>query len=412
MRSPVGDYLQEVLDALADERSGAVADYIPDLANADPDVFGAAVTTVAGRTYAAGDDEVEFSIQSISKPFAYAAALLDRGKETVLAAVGVEPSGEAFNELSLETGSRRPKNPMINVGAIATHDLLVGPGASVADKVERAREFFSALAGRELGIDESVFASELATADRNLSIAHMLRNYGVLQDDPHEVVEGYTRQCSITVTVRDLAVMGATLANGGVQPRTGERLMPPEVARQTLTVMAAAGMYDGVGEWFATVGIPAKSGVAGGLLGALPGQCGIAVVSPRLDAHGNSVRGIKVFQRLSADMGMHLMDSVPYGSTVLRGVHTSGGETVFELQGVIQFSGGEAVLHGLESDTSGTAVVLDLSRVDRMNDVGRRMLLEGLRRMRLDGRAVALIDPDRVLPDSDLGDGTLPEIRG
>ncbi|GGL32764.1 glutaminase [Nocardia jinanensis] len=412
MHSPIADYLQEVLDTVRDDTGGEVAGYIPELAAADPDVLGMAVCTVDGRVYTAGDADIEFSIQSISKPFAYAAALTDRGFATVRAAVGVEPSGEAFNELSLEAESRRPKNPMINAGAIATHQLLVGPHATVAERFERARSFFSTLADRTLELDERVCTSELATADRNLSIAHMLRNYGIIDDDPHEVVEGYTRQCSIKVTVRDLATMGAALVNGGVHPQTGAQVVTPAVARETLAVMAAAGMYDSAGEWFTRVGIPAKSGVAGGLLGALPGQCGIGVVSPRLDRHGNSVRGIKAFHRLSDDMGMHLMESEPHGSTVLRSTTVRDGETWFALQGAVQFIGAESVLAAFQDDTTATGtLVLDLSRVDRITDVGRRMVLEGLRRFVLDGREVVLVDPDGKLPNPDLGDGTFPTVR-
>ncbi|MEV0107624.1 glutaminase [Nocardia sp. NPDC050799] len=412
MHSPIADYLQEVLDTVRDDTGGEVAGYIPELAAADPEVLGMAVCTVDGRVYTAGDADVEFSIQSISKPFAYAAALADRGFATVRAAVGVEPSGEAFNELSLEAESRRPKNPMINAGAIATHQLLAGPHATVAERFERARSFFSTLANRTLELDERVCASELATADRNLSIAHMLRNYGIIDDDPHEVVEGYTRQCSIKVTVRDLATMGAALVNGGVHPQTGEQVVTSAIARETLAVMAAAGMYDSAGEWFTRVGIPAKSGVAGGLLGALPGQCGIGVVSPRLDRHGNSVRGIKAFHRLSDDMGMHLMESEPHGSTALRSTTVRDGETWFALQGAVQFIGAESVLAAFQNDTTATGtLVLDLSRVDRITDVGRRMLLEGLRRFRLDGREVVLVDPEGRLPNPDLGDGTYPTPR-
>ncbi|MGA9870343.1 MAG: glutaminase [Rhodococcus sp. (in: high G+C Gram-positive bacteria)] len=408
MKSPVPDYLQEVLDALAADTDGAVADYIPDLKNANPDVFAIALTTAGGRTHSVGDDEVEFSIQSISKPFAYAAALTDLGFDAVAGTVGVEPSGEAFNELSLEGETRRPKNPMINAGAIATHSLL---GSNVDERVSRALDFFGALAGRTLSIDESVCTSELATADRNLAIAHMLRNYGIINDDAPSVVEGYTKQCSINITVRDLAVMGATLANAGVHPVTGQRVVSRAVARQTLSVMAGAGMYDAAGHWLTTVGIPAKSGVAGGLLGALPGQAGVSVFSPRLDSHGNSVRGVKVFERLSDDMGLHLMEAEPYGSSVLRDIRVVDDELVVELQGVIHFTGAENVLDGLAKDRGSSPVVVDVSRVDRFSDVGRRMVLEGMRRLVFDGRAVALVDPDGVLPTPDLGDGTFPAIR-
>ncbi|MEV1292116.1 glutaminase [Pseudonocardia sp. NPDC049635] len=412
MRTPVPEYLAEVLDGVAADRSGAVADYIPDLAAADPEVLGVAVTTVAGRTYAAGDADVEFSIQSISKPFAYAAALADRGTEVVDATVGVEPSGEAFDELSLEGGTHRPKNPMINAGAIAVHHLLRGPDATGAARVDRVLEFFSELAGRRLSIDESVYRSEMDTADRNLAIAHMLRNYRVLDAPAAEVVDGYTRQCAVLVTVRDLAVMGATLANAGVHPVTGRRVVPAAVARRTLSVMAGSGMYDGAGDWLVRVGIPAKSGVAGGLLGALPGQLGLATVSPRLDAHGNSVRGVAICERLSRDMGMHLMEAEPYGATVVRGTRVDGDATVVALQGVVQFAGAETVLDRLAAEPIGTReVVLDLARVDRFSDVGRRMVLEGLRRLAGDGHVVAVVDPDGVLPDPDLGDGTRPLVR-
>ncbi|OZC54380.1 glutaminase A [Rhodococcus sp. RS1C4] len=408
MKSPVPDYLREVLDSLSSNTDGEVADYIPDLAHANPDVFGIAVTTVDGRTHSVGDDEAEFSIQSISKPFAYAAALTDRGFDAVLDTVGVEPSGEAFNELSLEGDTRRPKNPMINAGAIATHSLL---GSSVEERTSRALSFFSTLAGRQLSVDESVCRSELDTADRNLAIAHMLRNYGILPDEAHAVVEGYTTQCSINVTVRDLSLMGATLASGGVHPTSGEQVVSRAVARQTLSVMAGAGMYDAAGHWLTSVGIPAKSGVAGGLLGSLPGQVGIGVLSPRLDSHGNSVRGVQVFERLSDDMGMHLMDVEPYGSSVLRSIREEEGESTVELQGVVQFGGAEMLLDALSRDTSSGTIVFDVSRVNRFSDVGRRMTLEGMRRIVLDGRDVALIDPDGVLPDPNLGDGTYPRIR-
>lgn len=412
VRTPIPDYLQEVLGELGEDRTGAVADYIPELAAADPDRLGVALTTVTGRTYAVGDAAVEFSIQSISKPFAYAAALADRGTDVVDAAVDVEPSGEAFNELSLEGGTHRPKNPMINAGALVSHQLLVAEGASAQQRVTRIVDFLSELAGRSLTVDEAVYRSEMETAERNLAIAHMLRNYDVLTDPPHEVVDGYTRQCSVLVTLGDLAVMGATLANGGVHPVTGRRVVSGAIARRTLSVMAGCGMYDAAGDWLVRVGIPAKSGVAGGMLGGLPGQLGLATLSPRLDGHGNSVRGVGIFERLSDAMGMHLMEAEPYGGTVLRETTVEEPETVYELQGVVQFSGAEALLDRLSSDTVTTpTVTLDLSRVERFSDVGRRMVLEALRRLQLDGYSIALVDPDGALPDPDVGDGTKPEVR-
>lgn len=408
MRTPIPDYLAEVLDGVHDQDSGAPADYIPDLATADPERLGVAVATASGSMYAAGDAEAEFTIQSISKPFAYALALAEHGRDRVLEAVGVEASGESFDELSLEEGTHRPKNPMINVGAITTHALLGGPEAAPQDRVERVRAFFSRLAGRPLRIDEDVCASELGAAHRNLALAHMLANHGILNGDPHSVVEGYTRQCSFLVTARDLALMSATLATGGVQPVTGERLMPPRDARLVMSVMGTAGMYDAVGEWFTRVGIPAKSGVAGGMAGVLPGQVGIGTFSPRLDTHGNSVRGQLVFERLSEDMGMHLFDA---DHQRLDSVHhrREDGREVFGLQGTVQFTAGAELLDLMESCAEGADVVVDVSRVNVFNDVGRRMVLEGLHRLRKDGHRILLRDPDGVLPEPDLGDGHRPE---
>ncbi|WP_193103504.1 glutaminase [Brachybacterium sp. FME24] len=408
MRSPIPDYLDEVLDSLRADTSGANADYIPELADADPERLGIALTTTLGRTYVAGDAEAEFSIQSISKPFAYAAAIIDRGLDTVLGAVGVEPSGEAFNELSLEEGSCRPKNPMINAGAITSHSLLVGPEAGQDDRVDRVLSFFSRLAGRDLRVDERVCASELGSAHRNLAIAYMLRTYGILEGDVPSVVEGYTRQCSILVTVRDLSVMAATLATGGIQPITGERVMEPSVAQQVMAVMAAAGMYDAAGDWLVRVGIPAKSGVAGGMVGVLPDRVGIGTFSPRLDSHGNSHRGRLAFERLSRDMGMHLFSS-DQGRLDAVAASEAEGTITFALQGNVQLTAASELLDLMADSDSAADVVLDVTRVHSFSDLGRRMTLEGLRRLRLDGRAVALRDPFGVLPDPDLGDGTYPD---
>lgn len=409
MRSPVPDYLEEILDHLREDRRGEVAGYIPELAATDPERLGIAITTALGRTYAAGDADLEFTIQSISKPFAYAAALEDRGAETVLAAVGVEPTGEAFNELSLEQDTCRPKNLMINAGAITVHSLLAGEGATTEERVERARGLFSLLAGRELRIDEAVSTSELATAHRNLALAHMLRSYGILDGDVPALVEGYIRQCAILVTVQDLSVMAATLATGGIQPLTGERVLQPGVARQVMSVTAAAGMYDGAGDWLVRVGIPAKSGVAGGMVGVLPDLVGIGTLSPRLDPQGNSHRGGLLFERLSGDMGMHLF--APNGSRLDSvGAVAADGVLTLALEGTVQLTAATEALDLLETSHPTTDVLLDLTRVHAVTDVGRRMLLEGLRRIRLDGRGAALRDPGGVLPRPDLGDGTFPDV--
>lgn len=411
MQTPVPDYLQELLEDIMSDRRGHVADYIPVLAEAEPDQCAVALSTVHGSTYSVGDDDVQFSVQSISKPFVYAAALEAMGADAVDGKVGVEPSGEAFNELSLETGTHRPKNAMINAGAITVHSLFTAASGDHSERAAAVTRFLSRLAGRDLCLDEEVFHSELQTAHRNLAIAHMLRTYDVLAEDPHDVVRGYTAQCSVAVTVKDLSMMAATLANRGRQPRTGEQVVSPWVARRTLSVMAAAGMYDGAGSWLTSVGIPAKSGVSGGLIGALPGQVGAAVFSPRLDVQGNSSRGIRAFSRLSADMGMHLFESEVRTDSVIHGWSQDSDGATVRLQDELRFTGAEVLLNRLEGIPAGSAPVLfDLSNLHAVTDVGRRMLLEGMRRLRLDGHSIHLHDPQGRLPEPDMGDGTFPEL--
>lgn len=410
MRSVIPDYLAEALGDVESDTSGEQAGYIPQLAAADPGRLGAVFATVDGEVYGAGDIDTEFTIQSISKPFTYALALADRGFDPVLAKVGVEPSGEAFNEISLESDTGRPRNPMINAGAITTHSLAGTPDMSPAERVERVVDGLSAFAGRPLGIDEAVCVSEMEHAHRNLAIAHMLRSHSVLTEDPRAVVDGYTRQCAVLVTARDLAMMAATLANRGVNPLSGRQVVGERVVRQVLSVMSTCGMYDAAGDWATQVGIPAKSGVAGGLIGALPGQIGIATFSPRLDPHGNSVRGVSLFERFSSDMGLHVMEVPPPGRAVVRSNHVAGsGQAavrVLQLQGGIGFAAAERVVREAVSTAPREAgVALDLTMVHSIDDVARRMLLEVVRRLTLDGHEVYLVDPESVIPDPDPGDG-------
>ncbi|MFI5721531.1 glutaminase [Streptomyces cyaneofuscatus] len=410
MRPIIPDYLAEVLGQVEPDASGEPASYIPELAAADPERLGAAFATVDGQVHGAGDIDVPFTIQSISKPFAYALALADRGFGPVLAKVGVEPSGEAFNEISLESGTGRPLNPMINAGAITVHSLVAEAGSGPAERVRRVLDGLSAFAGRRLEMDEKVRASEMEHAHRNLAIAHMLRSHDILTEDAGAVVDGYTRQCSVLVTARDLATMAATLANRGVNPLSGEQVVPEGVVRQVLSVMFSCGMYDAAGDWTTQVGIPAKSGVAGGLIGALPGRIGIATFSPRLDSHGNSVRGVSLFERFSSDMGLHVMEVPSAGRAVVRSDHVLGSGPdalrVLELQGGIGFAGAERVVREvLDTDPQETRVAIDLTRVHAIDDVARRMVLEIARRLTLDGRQVYLVDPEAVIPDPEPGDG-------
>jgi len=285
--------------------SGEVASYIPELADADPSWFGISMVTADGSVYEVGDTRLEFTIQSISKPLTFALALEAIGEEEVRKHVDVEPSGEAFNSITLQPGTGLPLNPMVNAGAIATTSLIEPLGFD--RPIDRILNEYSAFAGRDLAIDDSVFGSENDTGHRNRAIAYLLKNADVVGHEVEDVVETYFRQCSTLVTCRDLAVMAATLASSGFNPVTRERVLREDTVRNVLSVMASCGMYDSAGDWLYTVGLPAKSGVAGGIIAVLPGQLGIAVYSPPLDAHGNSVRGIKVCEDLSDELHLHVM---------------------------------------------------------------------------------------------------------
>jgi len=402
MHSPIPSYLDEVLQSVAADRTGVLANYIPELAEVDPERLGASIAMVDGELYASGDTDSLFTIQSISKPFVYALALADRGFERVLDKVGVEPSGEPFNEISLEDSSGRPLNPMINAGAITTHSLVGTETMNPAERMERVISGLSAFAGRSLDVDEAVYSSEIEHAHRNLAIAHMLRSHDILTENPTGVVEGYTRQCSLLVTVQDLAMMAATLANYGIQPVTGEQVVPKTVVRQVLSVMFTCGMYNAAGDWATQVGIPAKGGVGGGIIGAVPGQLGLATFSPRLDVHGNSVRGVSLFERFSSDMGMHVMNIPTVARSAIRANYRIGsGEKitqVIQLQGRIRFAGAERVIREIvDTHYTGTRIALDISRVYSVDEVAQHMLLEIMRRMRHEGYTVYLIDQDDTI---------------
>jgi glutaminase len=411
MRSPIPDYLGQVAEACLPDPRARVADYIPELARADPELFGLAVSTVDGTVYVAGEADTPFTIQSISKPFLYALALEGHGVDEVLRHVDVEPSGEAFNELSLEEGSGRPLNAMINAGALVVHTMMGG----AEGRFERILAGLSSFAGRELDVDEAAYRSEVETAFRNYAIANMLRGHGTIVEDPEDVVAGYTRQCSVRVTTRDLALMAATLANGGVHPVTQEQVVGEDVVRQVLSVMLSSGMYDAAGDWISTVGFPAKSGVSGGIMGALPGQLGIAAVSPPLDEHGHSVRAVEACRRLSSNMGLHMMDAPQPARTAIRRTHTvrrADGEraSVYTLHGSVQFAAAERLVRDLAGADLPDQVVLDLTRVHTVNAVARRMVLETMRRLTADGHQVVLVDPDEHLPDSSPSASVRPQV--
>ena len=297
---------------------GAVATYIPELAKANPDHFGICLTTLDGATHAVGDCDVEFTIQSISKPLVYAMALDALGREAVHAKVGVEPTGDAFNAIVLDEKTRRPFNPMVNAGAIATAALI--PGPTLAARIASVLATFSAAAGRPLSIDRRVYESELATGHRNRAIAHLMLNFGMIEGSVDEILDLYFTQCSILVTARDLAMIGATLANLGANPVTKQNVFDVGSLQDVLSVMFTCGMYDYAGEWAVRVGLPAKSGVAGGILGVVNRQFGLGFYSPRLDAAGNSLRSIKACSDLAEELGLHAFNLMNVGSHFMRGL--------------------------------------------------------------------------------------------
>lgn len=300
----VSEQLSRLVAKVREDREGAPSDYLEDVEERPVDGFAVAVCTTDGVAVSEGDADQTFALQSVSKALTYAVALQERGMDAVLERVGVEPSGDAFNDLSLQSDGR-PFNPFINVGAIMAHGLI--PGEDEDERLDLLLRRYSDLAGAELSISEDVWDAETERAHRNMGLAHMLAASQMLPGDAHEVVRGYLGQCSVEITVEQLATVGATLASGGVNPVTGERVLEEWVCQQVMSVMLSCGMYDASGQWMAEVGIPAKSGVSGALLGAVPGALGIASWSPRLDEHGTSLRGIGVFEALSTDWDLHVL---------------------------------------------------------------------------------------------------------
>src|SRR5450631_3592048 len=398
------------------ETGGAVADYIPELGKADPDHFGIGLATLDGHVYEVGDTRIPFTIQSMSKPFVFALALDTLGAARVESAIGVEPSGDPFNSIRLNADNH-PFNPMVNAGAIACSGLIhEAKGDGAFDYIRQALGRF---AGRELGIDEAVFASESATGDRNRAIGYLLRNSTVIKDNVNAVLEVYFRQCSVLVTARDIAVMAATLSNRGINPVTGEQVMTPYAISRTLSVMTSSGMYDYAGEWIYRVGIPAKSGVGGGILAALPARLGLGSYSPRLDHHGNSARGIKVCEALSSHYDLHMLNrsddarnSViadynignsasrrsrrPHEQRILAAHHHD--VRIIELVGTLTFSNVDYVSRQLAAKPRPHFIIFDLRRVAAVTRAGARLLAEGLRELAAFNVTVVLAGIPRSSP--------------
>ena len=296
--------------AYGGDDDGEVATYIPVLAQADPELFGAAVTGVRGSSFDVGDAHHPFSLQSVSKPFVFALVCDAIGAEGARTTIGVNSTGLPFDSvMAMELNVDRTINPMVNAGAIATTSLV--PGSGTDDRWAYLLTGLSAFAGRPLEIDDEVFSSEMASNLRNRGVAELLASYGRLHCDPLEAVEVYTRQCSLRVTAHDLSVMGATLANGGRNPTTGEQVIAEQHCKRVLAVLATAGLYERSGEWLYEIGLPGKSGVSGGIVAIAPGKGGLGSYSPRLDPAGNSVRGQRLTKHLSETLGLNLFASRP-----------------------------------------------------------------------------------------------------
>lgn len=398
--SPISDQLDELHRKFSGMTDGVVAAHISELARANPNWFGICIVTTNGGIYEAGDSRQEFTIQSISKPFVYGLALEDHGRTEVLKKVGVEPTGDAFNSISLDPETGLPRNPMINAGAIASTGLVEGKTPQV--RLGRIRETFNRYAGRDLKVDAAVYAAESATGHRNRAIGYMLRNFNVLDEDPMPVVETYFQQCSILAHCRDLATMAATLANRGVNPLTGEQAIRGEFVENVLGVMGTCGMYDYAGEWLYDVGMPAKSGVSGGVIAILPGQLGIGIFSPPLDAKGNSVRGLRVCSALSRRWDLHLFNRPGIGKSVVR-LRLNAAEfnssrvrspeeneilrahgrriQVFQLQGDLVFATAEYVVRALTECTGMECLILDFRYVVSINDTAGHLFHDILCRL-------------------------------
>jgi glutaminase len=420
VQSLVQGLIESVHADCLEDRSGDIFRGTPALEDVDPESFGICLATADGYVYEVGDTRLPFCIQSISKAFTYGLAMADRGHDFVDAKISLEPSGDAYNEISLDPTTHRPRNPMINAGAIAASSFV--NGSTAAEQVVRVSKAYSGFVGRDLVLDEEIYASQHESGHRSRAIAHMLREFGILETDPDQAVEVYLRQCSTMVDCHGLSIMGATLANGGVNPLTEERVIPASCTERVLSVMSTCGMYDGAGEWFAHVGMAAKSGVGGGIFAVLPGQLSIAVLSPRVDVHGSSVRGIKACRRLSSDLELHALHVARSAHSAIRNSYDILEEPsaeerpkterrlleqhghkarIYELHGDLLFAGAESVVRELTLAADELELVaLDVRRILDVAEVSRKLLGSLRAALSDEGCEVAVIDPDGLVPGS------------
>ena len=302
--------LQQTLESLHDKyrplNTGALATYIPELAKADPDLFCISIRMVDGTEFTVGSHDARFTLQSCSKPLILAQALSTVGREIVMSLTGVEPTGNPFASIVGLDQIGKPLNPMVNAGAIVTASLL--PGSTPEDRFSRMSARLGACMGSQVSIEQSVYESEKRTSDRNRALAYLLKSKGSIEGDVEAHLDLYIRQCAISSSTQQLANAAATLANNGINPVTNERAIDAEYIKDILVVMLMNGMYNYAGRWAYEVGIPAKSGVSGAIMGVVPGVMGIGVYSPRLDDYGNSTRGLAVCRDLVRKYHMHIFD--------------------------------------------------------------------------------------------------------
>ncbi|WP_129660621.1 glutaminase A [Rothia halotolerans] len=417
MESPIRQYLANVHRSLSVLDEGQPSHSTPVLSEGNPDSFGIAIATVDGHVYEVGETAEEFTVQSISKALSYGIALQDHGFEYVDERIDVEPSGDAFNEISLQTNGR-PDNPLINAGAIAT-TALIDPRDE--GRAPRILEAYGRYAGRELEVNRASHEQESRYGDRNRAMGYLMKSFGIIEGDVEQALDDYFFQCSISVTTRDLAIMSATLANNGVNPVTGEQVAPPEVNARVLSVMSTCGMYDDSGHWMTEVGIPAKSGIGGGIIAVLSGEMGLAVYSPPLDEHGNSVRGVEACRRLSDDLQLHFAHATAAAQATVRGVYPisespsqvrrnqeaqdvldeyAARAVVVELQGDLMFaavdSAVRAIIDAAEEDV--VTVIVDGRRVGKVLDASGELFRNLRESFAAEGRELAVVDPESLLP--------------
>lgn len=303
--------VSEAYTMFKDVNDGVVADYIPALAKIPPHLFGICVVGINGAVHEAGDVTHEFSIQSVSKPFVFGLVCQTIGACAAREKLGVNSTGLPFNSvMAVELNTSRTMNPMVNAGAIAATSLV--PGNTAAEKWRFILDGLSRFAGRPLSLNKEVYESEAATNLRNRGIAKLLEGYGRMYFDALEATDVYTKQCSINVNAKDLAVMAATLADGGVNPITKQRVIDASLCKRVLAALATAGLYELSGDWLFEIGLPGKSGVSGGIFTVSPGKGGLGTFAPRLDEAGNSIKGQRVSKYLSERLGLNLFASRPH----------------------------------------------------------------------------------------------------